>query len=217
MQETSNKGLLFGTVGIAILIFAGLAWAILSAPSDSGSIGGTTPAELTDTDSPFVGPPLAGVTVHLFSDLQCPACRSAEPAVRYAMEKYKDRVKFVWKDFPLMSIHPNARSAANAARCAEEFGKFWEYKDILFSSQDSWKSGNPKDSFIAYAKQLNLDEESFTKCYDDRRYDGKVMSAVAEGNRNGVNSTPTVFINGQKYNGLSQTEWDTLLTAALAQ
>lgn len=219
MEQSSNKGLLFGTIAVAALIFVALIWAVLSVPSDSGDTGlPGGPVSFNDENDPAVGPEDASVVVRLFEDLQCPACRAADPGVKYAIENYSDRVRFVWNDFPLQSIHPNARAAANAARCAEEQGKFWEFKDILFAEQNSWSATRALgETFAAYASRLELDVDSFNQCFEEKRHDDKIMADVNEGNRNGVNGTPTIFVNDVMRNGLSPTEWDSILTAALAE
>lgn len=213
----SNKKLLLGTVGITALIFGGLVWAILSAPSSSGP-GGNSGENIAfnDTDDPFVGPEDAKVVVRLFEDLQCPACRVAEPSVQYAIQKYSDRVKFIWNDFPLMSLHPNARNSANAARCAQDQGKFWEFKEMLYDQQSSWADqSNPRESFLAFARQLNLDAERFASCYDSKQFDAKVMADVSEGNVNHVDRTPTVFVDTDRRFGMTAADWDKVLTDAL--
>lgn len=216
MQQ--DKKLLFGTIGVAILVFVGLVWALVSAPSSNGP--GPVGSELSFEDSgdPSVGPEDAKVVVRLFSDLQCPACRAVEAGLSYAIDKYKDRVRFVWNDFPLLQIHPNARLAANAARCAEAQEKFWEYKDLLFREQDSWGSDRQAiDAFKVYAGQLGLKGDEFNTCLDNRTFDSKVMADVAEGNRNRVDRTPTIFINSSRQFGVTQAELDQLLAAALKQ
>jgi protein-disulfide isomerase len=220
MQESSsNQPLIIGTVLVAGLVFAGLVWAILSVPSDTGYNGGNENLSFNDADAKFQGNPDAKVVVHVYSDFQCPACRSAEPALNAAVQKYGDRVKFVWKDFPLMSIHPNARNAANAAWCADEQGKYWEYHSLLFAEQTSWdRQPNPTESFKAYANRLGLDAGGFVSCYDNKRHDGKVMAAVQEGNANRVNGTPTVFINDSRQAVMSSlAQWDEALALFLAQ
>lgn len=219
MEQSSNKGLLFGTIAVAALIFLGLIWAVLSVPSDSG-VGNQPTGELSfnDENDPAIGPEDASVVVRLFEDFQCPACRTAEAGLNYAIDNYSDRVRFIWNDFPLMSIHQNARAAANAARCAEEQDAFWDYKKLLFSGQDSWANTNAlDDTFAAYAAQLELDVGQFRECVDERRYDAKVMADVTEGRNNGVSGTPTVFINDVQRNSLSPQEWDSMLEAALAE
>jgi protein-disulfide isomerase len=210
MQEASNKGLLIGVVAAAVLIFGGLVWAIISAPTSIPPANG----ELTfvDTNDPFIGPENASTVVRLYSDFQCPACRAAEGAVNYAIEKYKDKVKFIWKDFPLMSIHPNARLAANAGRCAQDQGKFWEMKEKLYGGQSSWETTrDPSADFKAYALQLGMNADTFNTCLNNRTNDAKVMASYQEGVRNNVDRTPTVFIDTERRFSLTEAEWDQLL------
>lgn len=214
-QEASNKGLIIGVVAVAVLIFAGLTWAILSAPSEGPGLIGN--AEFTDTDSPFVGPAESNVTVHIYGDFQCPACKVAEPALKAAMNEFKDRVKFVWKDFPLSNIHKNARNASNVARCAQDQGKFWEMHDALYVNQEAWSGqSDPGPTFITYAQQLGLDGNALKTCYDARTHNARVSADESEGIRNGVNSTPTFFVNKAKYIGMSPDQWSSVLNAALA-
>lgn len=218
MQESSsNKGLIIGTVVVAAVIFLGLIWAIMSAPSDSPSVQGSESVTFNDAGATFQGNPDAKVVVHIYSDFQCPACKAQEPSIAYAVDKYADRVKFVWKDFPLMSIHPNARAAANAAWCADEQGKYWEYHNILFAEQSSWGPlRDPAENFRTYATRLGIEPNSFGTCYDARRYDGKVMAGVQEGNANRVTGTPTIFVNDVRHPGLAPADWDRVLQTALA-
>ncbi|MCC6563812.1 DsbA family protein [Candidatus Uhrbacteria bacterium] len=219
MQESSsNKPLIIGTIIVAALVFVGLVWAIMSTPSDTVTPGGNETVNFDDAGAKFQGNPEAKVVVRVYSDFQCPACRAAEPALNYAVAKYGDRVKFVWKDFPLMSIHANARNAANAAWCADEQGKYWQFHSLLFAEQASWGNlPNPTESFRSYANRLELEPNNFGTCYDSKRYDSKVMASVQEGNANRVNATPTVFVNNTRQMGLDQAGWDRVLTAALAQ
>ncbi|MCR4256770.1 MAG: DsbA family protein, partial [Candidatus Uhrbacteria bacterium] len=102
MQEStsSNKGLLIGTVVVAAVIFLGLIWAIMSAPSENPGVQGNESVTFNDAGAAFRGNPDAKVVVHIYSDFQCPACKAQETAIAYAVDKYADRVKFVWKDFP---------------------------------------------------------------------------------------------------------------------
>lgn len=217
MQETSNKGLIIGTVVAVVAIFGALTWALMSIPSDGpGQVAGNL--SFNNDKAPTRGAASSTVEVQIYSDLQCPACKASEPGLEHAIEKFGDRVKFVWNDFPLMSIHPNARNAANAARCAEEQGKFWEYTDQLFANQASWQGlSNLKDAFSSYASAVGINVEQFAQCYADKKYDDVVMADVAEGNRNAVRATPTFIVKGQVYNGITSADWDRILTAALAQ
>lgn len=217
MEQTSNKGLLIGIVAAAVLIFAGLVWAIVAAPSGTGPVSSENVSFTDSSSTPFVGLENSPVVVRMYSDFQCPACKSAEPGVRAAIEKYKDRVKFVWKDFPLITVHQNARAAANVARCSQDQGKFWEMHDLLYSKQEIWSpQPDPRASFEEYAAQLKLDVTSFATCLDAKKNDDKIMADEAEGTKNGVNATPTFYVNKTQYVGMPAEQWSTVLDAALA-
>ena len=208
-----------GIIIIGAVLLGGIVWAVLSAPSSSG-INGVSDPNLTfnDTNDPALGPADAKVTVRIFGDLECPACRSAEPGVTHLRTAYADTVRIIWNDFPLpASIHPKARIAANAARCAEEQGKFWEMHDELYDAQDGWsKSSNPANDFFALAQKIQLNEDGFRSCYDSRRHDSKIADDMSEGRGNGVAATPTFFINNTKQVGiLSPSEWDAILKPLL--
>ncbi len=220
MQPSSinNRGLIGGIVAISLLIFGGLAAAIYFAPSDPGT--GTIEENVTfdDSQAPSIGPTDAKVVVHMYSDFQCPACRTAEAPLQTAIQKYGDRVRFVWKDFPLITIHKNARTAANAARCADVQGAFWPYHSKLYDMQSTWEGlAHPQDSFVTYARELNLKEADFSTCLAVSSQDAKVMQNVDEGNRNRVESTPTFFINNRRYHGMSVEAWSRILDEALAK
>jgi protein-disulfide isomerase len=102
-------------------------------------------------------------------------------------------VKFVWKDFPLTSIHPEAVKASEAAHCAGDQGKYWEYHDVLFANQRSLQAAHLKK----YAADLQLDTATFDRCLDSGRHAAKVQSGVREATQLGLSSTPSIFINGR--------------------
>ena len=214
-KPTNNKSLIFGIVIVTVLIFGGLIWAIEGSPSVT--VAPSTDAVGFDVPSdPSQGPANAPVTVHVFSDFQCPACAIAEPALQWAMNQYKDRVRFVWVDFPLEQIHPNARLAANAARCAEDQGAFWNYHDKLYETQDSWAGDSQaSDKMISYAGALGLDKKSFTACLTAKAEDAKIAADIAEAAKNSVDRTPTYFINNRRYFSMPQADWASALDTAL--
>jgi protein-disulfide isomerase len=132
------------------------------------------------------------VTIVEFSDYQCPACRKNHETMRTVMESYKDQVKWIYKDFPLRS-HQWAAKAAEAARCAAEQDKFGAYQDLLFGS-----SQEPKpEQLLAYAAEAGLDVDRFKHCVDSGKYRAAVEKSVLDGQSIGVNSTPTLVINGK--------------------
>lgn len=212
MAFTSQQRLVTIIVASTVILFGGLVFALSRMPSG----GATGEIAFQDEQSPSKGKTDAPVVVRFYSDFQCPACKAVEPILKSIQAQYQDRVKFVWKDFPLMMIHPNARMAANAARCAEAQGKFWEYHDTLYETQEGWSNDRaPKSRFVQFARDLGLNEGDFTKCYDDRQFDDKVMNDVEEGEKNGVDSTPSFFINNRPALVSSEAQWRTVLDAAL--
>jgi protein-disulfide isomerase len=154
---------------------------------------------LTD-DDPRKGSDDAPVIIVEFSDFQCPFCAQATVTIEEVVETYGDNVLLVYRDFPLHSIHPEAGKAAEAAQCAFEQDKFWEYHDILFEKQREWSGvGVPK--FKEYAVSLSLDSEAFNTCLDSGVYTAEVEADLQEGTHFGVTGTPAFFINGRKVSG----------------
>ena len=112
-------------------------------------------------------------------------------------ETYGDRVRIVWKDFPLTSIHPQAFKAAEAGQCAREQGKFWEYHDRLFQNQQALEP----DLLKKYAADTGLDAAKFNTCLDTAKVRRALQAQMGVGNQLGVSSTPSVFINGRMVSG----------------
>jgi len=144
-------------------------------------------------DDPSLGGANAPVTVIEFSDFQCPFCLRVAPTLKRLHEAYGDRVRIVWKDFPLTSIHPEAFKAAEAGQCAREQGKFWEYHDRLFANQQALQP----EFLKKYAVELGLDAAAFNACLDTAKYAERVQEHMGIGNALGVASTPSLFINGR--------------------
>lgn len=135
----------------------------------------------------------APVTLVEFSDFECPFCERIYPTLKQVLANYADKVRLVYKYFPL-SFHPNAQKAAEAAECASEQGKFWEYHDKLFENQ---AAGFSTDKFKQWAGELNLSNSQFNECLDSGKYAQKVQADFQEGTKKGVSGTPTTFVNGQ--------------------
>jgi len=147
-----------------------------------------------------IGDSNAPVTVVEFADFQCPACQVAYPIVKTIIGKNSDKVYFVFRHYPLPS-HKNARDAAKATEAADVQGKFFEMHDMLFEKQKEWEnSSQAKTIFEKYASEIGLDVDKFKDDFDSGAENINADSAL--GNRIGVNSTPTFFINGQKYPGV---------------
>jgi protein-disulfide isomerase len=169
-----------------------------------------------------LGDPEAPVTIVEFTDYQCPFCfRYADETWPTLKERYVDtgRVYYVFKDFPLTSIHPEAFKAHEAARCAAESGgndAYWEIHDRLFAGQEEW-AGNPESVavFKGYAGDLGLDQAAFDACLDGDRQAAAVQAAIDEGLELGVNGTPTFFVAGYPFSGAQPIEFfDQAITLA---
>jgi protein-disulfide isomerase len=148
-------------------------------------------------DDAMLGGANAPVTIVEFSDFQCPFCQRVAPTLKRVKETYGDKVRIVWKDFPLTSIHPEAFKAAEAGNCAREQGKFWEFHDRLFANQQALQP----DALKAHATAVGLDPAAFNACLDTAKYSDRVQEHIGIGTRLGVNSTPAVFINGRPITG----------------
>ncbi len=149
--------------------------------------------DVATDDDPALGPENAPVTIIEFSDYQCPYCRRwAEQVEGELVKTYGDKIRIVYRDFPLTQMHPEALPAAEAANCAGEQGKYWDYHDALFSQ----KYGLGQDAYLAYAKDLGLDTDQFTACMEEHRYRDEVLADQQYALQLGVQSTPTFFING---------------------
>lgn len=148
-------------------------------------------------DDRISGDKNAPVTIIEFSDLQCPYCAKFHITMNQIMKDFRGRVSWVYRHFPLESIHPYAKKAALASECAGEQGKFWEYMNGLFANQSKINDSYLKET----AKNLKLDTGKFNKCLDDEKYLSKVNNDIAEGKRVGVTGTPASFINGKMIKG----------------
>ncbi len=150
-----------------------------------------------DSSDPSLGRASAPVTLIEFSDFQCPFCQRVAPTIKKIRDTYGDKVRIVWKDFPLTQIHPQAFKAGEAAHCAGDQGKYWEYHDRLFANQGQLQPEELKQ----HAAALGLDAAAFNACLDSSKYGERVRDGVAQGTRLGVNSTPTIYINGRVLSG----------------
>jgi protein-disulfide isomerase len=138
------------------------------------------------------GPQDAPITIVEFSDYECPYCQSWYQQVWLRLrEEYADQVRLVYRDFPLPG-HPNAIPAAEAANCAGEQGKYYEYHDLLFGGS----LGLNPEAYLSYAKQAGLNQSDFETCIEERRYQAEVDADAQWAAELGVSSTPTFFING---------------------
>ncbi len=147
-----------------------------------------------------IGPADAPVTLLEYGDYQCPHCGRAFPVLEELLKTYPDQLRLVYRHFPLMKMHPQAKLAAEAAEAAGGAGgeaKFWEMHRLLFTHQTQL---DPED-LVRYAQQIGLDLPRFEQDLVSHVYGPRVQEDLAGGMRTGVNGTPSFFINGRRYAG----------------
>lgn len=157
--------------------------------------------EVASDGEPALGTDGAPVTIVEFSDFQCPYCRQVQPTLKRLMAEYEGKVKLVFRDFPLRTIHPQAQKAAEAAQCAAEQHKFWPYHDKLFAA-----TSLHMDDLKKYAHELELHVEQFTACLDSNKHASGIEADMQAGQNAGVNATPTFFVNGYVLSGAASYE-----------
>ena len=154
-------------------------------------------AQVSVAGEPFKGSEKAPVTIVKFEDFQCPFCKQVQPTFDELLSRYNGKVRLVHKDLPLESLHAQARQAAEAARCAHEQGKFWEYHDKLYANSPKASA----DDLKSYAKDVGLNVDSFDRCFASGKYKAVVQQDLNEGAQLGLTGTPTFFINGREISG----------------
>jgi protein-disulfide isomerase len=141
------------------------------------------------------GPAHAPVTLVEYGDYECPSCGRADSIVKQIQQRLGDRLRFVFRNFPLAQIHPHAQQAAEAAEIAGDQGRFWEMHDYLFAHQRALGGSRLRE----YAEAVGLDVEQFAQALETHRTEGRVREDFQSGVRSGVNGTPTFFINGVRH------------------
>jgi protein-disulfide isomerase len=149
----------------------------------------TVPVNATDH---VLGPEHAPVTVVEYADFECPNCKQAAPAVKLMLERFAERVRFVFRHDPLEEVHPHALMAAEASECAGGQGRFWPMHDLLFENQLHLKTNQLR----GYAERVGLDMARYTAEMDDQVYLQRIREHQQSGRDSGVRGTPTFFVNG---------------------
>lgn len=142
------------------------------------------------------GPAAAPVTLVEYGDYECPYCGEAYPVLKTVQQAMGNRLRFVFRNFPLTEQHPHAGRAAQFAEAAAAAGRFWEAHDLLYERQDALDDA----SLHAYARAIGLDGAHLVAAFEGR-YDDKIRQDFSSGLRSGVNGTPTLFVNGVRYDG----------------
>ncbi len=161
-----------------------------------------TRAKIITANAPVFGDLNAPISIVEYSDFQCPVCRNLHDALRGMLPNYP-KVKVVFKDFPLETLHPWARTAALAGRCAyqQDPKSFWKVYDLIYDNQDLISASNSYEKFLDYAGQAGLNQATFKSCLSSPEAAQAIDASVANGNQLEVRSTPTVFVNGRRIVG----------------
>ena len=150
------------------------------------------------------GDPKAPIQLVEYSDFQCPSCQTVEMPLRDLMDRYPGKIHLIFKHFPLVS-HNFSPLAHQAAECANEQGKFWEFHDELYKNQMMWAASlSPLKIFQDYAAGLNLNQDRFARCLENASVAEQIQADKREGQAAGVSSTPTFFVNGTMLVGSRQ-------------
>ena len=148
------------------------------------------------------GPPSAPVTLVEYGDYECPYCGAAYPILKEVQERMGERLRFVFRNFPISTSHPHSEHAAEAAEAAAAQGRFWEMHDTLYENQNRLTD----QDLHAYAVDLELDVQQFDRELAEQVYAGRVREDFMSGVRSGVNGTPTFYVNGARYDGSYELE-----------
>jgi len=176
-------------------------------------------AQIQMNDAPSLGNPNAKVTLVEYSDFECPVCRNLHDALRGILSTYGDNVRVVFKDFPIEQLHPWARTAAIAGRCAyqQEPKAFWKMYDFIYDNQEIISAANAWTKMMDYAGQSGLDADTFKTCMASPEAGAAVNASRANGQLLDVNSTPTVFVNGRRLVGADAHLLEQYINYELAQ
>jgi len=176
-------------------------------------------AQIQMKDAPSLGDAKAAITLVEYSDFECPVCRNLHDVLRGMLPNYAGKVRLVFKDFPLEQLHPWARTAAIAGRCAyqQDPQAFWKMYDFIYDNQEIISAANAWTKMMDYAGQSGLDADAFKACMSGPEAGAAVNASRANGEQLEVNSTPTVFVNGRRLVGADPHLLEQYINYELAQ
>ena len=158
-------------------------------------------------NNPVFGKKDAPITILAFIDFECPYSSEAYADFKKIMSKYEPVIRVIFKNLPLINLHPDAMVAAEAGMCANEQNKFWPYYDLLFTKKDL--ENNP---FVAYAEELGLNQDKFSICLGEEKYLPQITQDVSDAVSLGLRGTPTYFVNGAIIEGnITEADWDKVI------
>ena len=155
------------------------------------------PVDVTSMDDPTLRANNPTITIVEFGDFSCPFSKKASTTLHSIVATYRDKISYTYRDFPISDLHPDAKKAAEAAACAQDQGKFWEYHDKLYLNQEDLRESR----LIELAKEVNLNVLDFKQCLSSGRKTAEIEQDIADGVAAGVRATPTFFINNNRVEG----------------
>lgn len=206
MKNNNKLRLLFTIIGLILLAsFIGACGTSPGGSNNGATVNAskTPPVNVPPGANPpqAKGAPNAAVTIEEFADFQCPTCAGMHPKVNEIRATYGDRVRIIFRQFPLQ-MHPFGYDASCAAEAAGLQGKFWEMQNLLFTNQSTWASdANPRKTFTDYAEKLGLDVQKFSDDMIGIGVKNRVDADIQRGKALGISSTPSFYINGKLYEG----------------
>jgi protein-disulfide isomerase len=176
-------------------------------------------ARIEMKNAPTLGDAKAPVTLVEYSDFECPVCRSLHDVLRGMLESYAGKIRVVFKDFPIEQIHPWARTAAIAGRCAyqQDPKAFWKMYDLIYDNQEIISAANAWTKMTDYASQIGLNAETFKSCMASPEAGDAINASRANGQQLEVSSTPTIFVNGRSIVGADPHLLEQYINYELAQ
>jgi len=178
---------------------------LASEPMKDGSVNTVT------TDDPSMGKANAPITIVEFGDFSCPYSKEASFTIRAFAKEHPESVRLIYRDFPIIELHPLAQKEAVAATCAQRQGKFWEYHDKLFQNQGTMD----ESMFMRFANELNLNKQTFETCLQADDVAQEVQNDYQAGLDAGVRGTPTFFVNNLRIPGsVPKDVWDLIAASA---
>ena len=203
-------------IAVLVLIVGGMIGLFVFGGGNTANVTKVDTTKLVRSDSHTIGS--GSTTLVEFGDLQCPACGNAEPWVAQARTDFAGKVTFVFRNFPLTNLHPNAMAAAEAAEAAGAQGKYWQMHDKLYATQSEWSNlSDPTAKFVSYATTVGVpDMTKFQSDLAAKAFADRIAADVADGNALGINATPTFFVNGvQQASIASYTDLKDALNSAI--
>jgi len=191
---------------IAVICVLGLGGLVAFTKKDSINVDNLDPTKIIQSENGSIGDRVEGkadakVILFEYSDFQCPGCGAAFSALNNIQALYHDKIAFVYRNFPLTTIHPNALAAATVAESAGQQDKFWEMHDLLFTQRDAWinlTADQRGGMFLSFAKQLGLNTDKFTADQSSKVVSDKISRDRAIAGKLGVDSTPTLYLGSTK-------------------